>query len=360
MPAALKRLAPLTSSPGTWSMTVLINDSTVTRIVHGLCLIMLIHLLGCNSNNHAPSVDKIEVPFAIERWDRQLFSLQTKNEVKDFLESHPQYSNEFFHVDQYPHDSLAVNYLNSFLNNPGSGVLQQEIDEVYGELEKLYSELELAFKHLLYYYPDLKLPSIATAVTGFAGNDLFVSDSIIIIGLDYYLGETATFRPLDFPQYILKRYQPEYIIPSIILLMSSGFNKTNVEDNTMLAEMIHFGKAYYFAKQILPATPDSLLIGYSGEDLLNVSQNQDVIWAHFVEKKLLYETSHFIKKKYMDERPKTLEIGNKCPGRIGEWLGWEIVDKFAKEEEDLSLPFLMETSDAQKIFMQSKYKPQLP
>ena len=90
--------------------------------------------------------------------------------------------------------------------------------------------------------------------------------------------------------------------------MSSGLNKTEIEDKSMLAEMIYYGKAYYFTSQVLPHTQDSLLIGYSAEELQNINQNEDVIWAHFVEKQLLYETSHFTKKKYMDERPKN--IGN--------------------------------------------------
>jgi hypothetical protein len=252
----------------------------------------------------------------------------------------------------------VVNYLNAFISNPASSVLQQEIGSVFGELEQLSAELEQAFQYLLYYYPDTTIPRVYTAVTGFAGSDLFVSDSVIIIGLDYYLGEGATFRPLEFPQYILKRYRQEYIVPSIFLLWSSGLNKTDIEDKSMLAEMVYYGKAYYFTSQILPYASDSLVIGYSGEEISDVKQNQDVIWAHFVEKQLLYETSHFTKKKYMDERPKTLEIGEKCPGRIGEWLGWQIVKKYAREQQ-VSLRNLMELSDARQLFMQSNYKPQV-
>ena len=46
-------------------------------------------------------------------------------------------------------------------------------------------------------------------------------------------------------------------------------------------------------------------------------------------------------------------------GRIGEWLGWEIVRKYA-EVQQLGLVELMETSDARQVFMQSNYKPQVP
>jgi len=319
----------------------------------------LILLSACDGSKALPEVDHIEVSVEIERLDQQLFELQDKQQIAAFLQKHQAFSNEFLHVDQYPHDSLAVNYINGFLSNPGSQDLKSEIDQVFGDLSHLQQELEHAFKYLIYHYPDAKLPKVYTAVTGFAGNDLFVSDSVLIIGLDYYLGEGATYRPLEFPKYILQRYSPEYIVPSVLLLMSARVNNTQGEDKTMLADMIYYGKAYYFTSQLLPAVPDSVLIGYSAQEFSDALENQDVIWAHFVDKQLLYETNHFVKKKYMDERPKTLEIGDKCPGRIGEWLGWQIVKQYADETE-VSLNELMQTSDAGQIFMRSKYKPQVP
>jgi len=322
-------------------------------------LMLMTWISSCNTNDQeVPVVDGIEVEIDIKRWDHEIFELTTKEQVAGFLRENPMYNHHFLQADQYPHDSLVVNYLNAFVSNPASKVLQQEISSVFGKLEPLKGDLEKAFRYLLYYYPETTIPKVYTAVSGFAGNDLFVSDSVIIIGLDYYLGEQATHRPLEFPQYILKRYRQEYIVPSIFLLWSSGLNKTEMEDKTMLAEMVYYGKAYHFTRQILPFKPDSLLIGYSGAEIVEVNQHQDVIWAHFIEKQLLYETSHFTKKKYMDERPKTLEIGNKCPGRIGEWLGWQIVEKYTNEQQ-ISLPDLMEISDARQIFTQSNYKPQV-
>ncbi len=325
-----------------------------------LNLILIYLLASCDTGRKAlPEVDHLQVTVNIERLDQQLLQLEDKQQVYDFLQNHPVFSNEFLHVDQYPHDSLAVNYLNGFINNPAIEVLKNEIDSVFGDVNALSSELEQAFKYLLHYYPNTRIPKVYTAITGFAGNDLFVSDSVIIIGLDYYLGQGATYRPLEFPKYILKRYSPEYIVPSIVLLLSAKVNNTEIEDKSMLAEMVYYGKAYHFTKQILPEVADSLLIGYTSQEMKDVKENQDVIWAHFVDEQLLYETSHFIKKKYMDERPKTLEIGNKCPGRIGEWLGWQIVEQYV-EEQKVSLPTLMEISDSRQLFMQSKYKPQIP
>ncbi len=315
-------------------------------------------LFACDhGEERPPDVSHIQISFDVTRWDKEIFQLKEKADIGRFLQQNPLFAGEVLHTDQYPHDSLAVNYLYNFLTNPGSRVLQEEIESVFGDLKDLQQEFEEAFKYLRFYYPEAPMPKIYTVITGFAGTDLLVSDSAVVIGLEYYLGDSASYRPLEFPEYILKRYQPHNIVPSVFLLLSGKYNQTPYEDQTMLAEMIYYGKAYYFTEKMIPNTPDSIIIGYTAEDMVNISDNQDLIWAHFVENQLLYESSHFVKKKYMDERPKTLEIGNKCPGRIGEWLGWEIVARYMDENPQENLENLMANQNVQEIFRQSKYKP---
>lgn len=292
----------------------------------------------------------------VKRLEQELFSIKDKSELQKFLENYPGLSQHFFQVDQYPHDSLLINSLYKLINDPHIDTLYQETKAVFGDFKEMEADFEQAFRYIKYYYPGFEPPEVQTIVTGF-GRDLFVSDSLIIIGLDFYLGQGATYRPLDLPHYIVQRYAKEYILPSCILLMSTKYNYLNQKDNTMLADMIYYGKSFYFADRILPDVPDSLLIGYTGQELQDVNKNQMTVWAHFIENELLYEKSHFVKKKYIDERPKTLEIGDKAPGRIGVWVGWEIVKRFMEENDQVTLPQLMEIDDAQRIFTQSKYKP---
>lgn len=323
---------------------------------------LLIFYIFSSCNNVAenrPDLSDISIDIKLKRIEQELFSIKDKENLKIFLQENPILSKEFFQIDQYPHDSILINSLFELINDPHIDTLYDETMKVFGNLEEIEDQFLEAFKYIKYYYPDFEAPEIQTIITGF-GRDLYVSDSIIIIGLDFYLGEGATYRPLDLPQYILSRYEKEYIVPSCVLLMSRRFNNQNPKDHTMLADMIYYGKSYYFADRVLPETPDSVLLGYSAEELRDVGKNQQVIWAHFIENELLYEKSHFIKKKYIDERPKTLEIGDKAPGRIGIWLGWQIVNRFMEENEDVSVPQLMEIDDPQRIFTQSKYKPNLP
>lgn len=322
-------------------------------------LVLLISLLvfGCQQNRERrPDVSQISIEVEVKRLEHDLFGISSKEDLYEFLNSNKVLKEQFFYADQYPHDSILVNTLYNLINDPHIDTLYQETQATFGDLSDLEAQFAEAFRYIKYYYPDFQVPEIQTIVTGF-GRDMYISDSVIIVGLDYYIGKGATYRPIDIPQYILRRYEKEYIVPSYVLLLSSKYNKINVEDHTMLADMIFYGKAYYFASQILPDAPDSILIGYESTSIKDVNENQQIVWAHFVENELLYETSHFVKKKYLEERPKTLEIGNKAPGRIGVWLGWEIVKQYMRNHPEERLPDLMETKDAQQIFMKSRYKP---
>ena len=303
------------------------------------------------------NTDEIVVNVEIERLEREFFALASSEGVLRFMDDNPVLAEAFYQRSQYPHDSILVNKLLALSSNPYLDTVRKEVDLLFGELTDIKASFENAFKRIKYYYPDFQPPEIKTIITGLGdGSDLYISPDVIILGLDWFLGEKGTYQPKDIPQYIRKRLSKDYLVPSCILFLSDSFNATSLEDETMLAEMIYFGKAYAFTQEILPCTPDSIILGYDQQEIEGINFNQERIWAHFVEESLLYETNHFEKVKYLNERPGVPEIGDKCPGRIGRWLGWQIVQGY-QAESDIDFVGLMQETDAGKIFTQSKYRP---
>jgi len=316
---------------------------------------------SCDENNACdehPSIDTSEISISFERLENAFLSIKTKEGLENFIQQEPTVAKYFLRGNEYPNDSIMIQVLLQRLNNPHLDTLRQEVNRVFDNMTDLELQFSEAFGYVKHYYPDFIIPKIKTIATGF-DNDLYISDSLIIIGLDYYLGNNAKFRPIDFPEYILSRYQKDYIVPSCILLygISPRFNSADMKDKTMLAEMIDYGQSFYFAKKMLPCTPDSLLIWYSNKELEDTRENEDIIWAHFLDNELLYNTNTFIKQKYLSERPKTFEIGDKCPGRIGTWLGWQIINQYADRNPELSIIDLMKNNNAQEVFSKSKYRP---
>ena len=299
-----------------------------------------------------------DVTFA--RLDQQLFSSKSPDAIRAFLNQNPGVAQLYFNANGAGNDTAVVRELSDRINNPDLNKFNQQIDTLFGDMTDLRSQLAEAFTNIKKDFPDFRTPKVATIVTGFAGSDLVVTDSLIVIGLDYFAGPKANYRPpaQEFPEYILRRYAKEYIVPAIVFAISDKYNATNRQDQTMLADMVYYGKGYVFTKNMLPAVGDSLIIGYSDKQLTQTFNAQDVVWGHFIDNQLLYQTNPAVKQRYLNERPFTAEIGQACPGAIGRWLGWRIVGRYHDEHSSVNIADLMRDADARQIFEQSGYKGQ--
>jgi len=319
----------------------------VLRVVLGLVSLLIFN--ACSKTE----------PVTIQRLDQELFQPRNAKDIRRWLDDHRDVARLYFGTTQFGNDTALVNELVHRVNDKELNVLYQQTIAEFGTLGDVAGPLSEAFGAIQKNYPDFRPPRVAAMVTGFLGPDLVVTDSLIVIGLDWFAGPKAKYRPTGeaFPAYILRRYQKEYVAPAIILNISNRFNATDRNDQTLLADMVYYGKGFVFTKTVMPDTPDSLIIGYSDEQLTDTYAAQDLVWAHVIDKQLLYETNPRIKERYLGERPFTAEIGPKAPGSIGRWLGWRIVGRF-NDRQNPSLPELMKNTNARALFEQSGYKGQ--
>jgi gliding motility-associated lipoprotein GldB len=322
-------------------------------------LLISLVIFGCGEKdacNDAPDASNIPVTVTIERVEEELFKNKSKAQIRTYLQKDKLLANHFFNVNKYPNDSLIVNSLYNTLNHPSLDTVYRETQAVFGDMKDVKAQFEEAFRNIKYYYPDFYIPKIKTIITGL-NNDLYVSDSLIVIGLDFFLGPKGTYIP-NIPNYVLKRYQKQYLVSIVVSLISQKYNQVNMLDKSLLAEMIYYGKSYEFVKTMMPCTNDTIVLGYDKQEVIDCDIYESVIWANFVQNNLLFKTDHFTVNKFVGESPKTYEIGDKCPGRIGRWVGWRIIQKYRKENEAVKIQDLMKNNDAKKIFEASKYKPE--
>lgn len=303
------------------------------------------------------SEEILQVPLEvnINRMETELFEAQSKDQISWMLEAHPEFAQDYLQEDLYESREALVTDLFRISQDTSIRELIGEVLIHFEDISGIETELENALKYISYHFPDFKVPKIYTFVSGF-NIDLYVNEEIIVIGLEYFLPADHRFQPPDLPRYITRRYQKEYIVPTILVALSSKFNETNLEDNTLLAEMIYYGKAYHFVKTMMPCTPDEYIIGYSNEEIQASYANEELIWSHFIENKLLFETNPFEIRKYTGEAPFTDAISMEAPGRIGRWIGWNIVDEY-RFNNSLTINELMKEKNADLIFRQSGYRP---
>ena len=74
-----------------------------------------------------------------------------------------------------------------------------------------------------------------------------------------------------------------------------------------------------------------------------VKTNEEGVWKYFIEKKILFSTDTNLNKRFLNNAPFSkfyLQDDNQSPGRVGVWLGWQIVRSFM-QNNDVSLPELL-------------------
>lgn len=321
-------------------------------------LASLLFLIGCDGPGcrEVPDIGDVSVSITYEPLEGEMSGLASVDEAIRFLRRNKMLTDEFLHARQYPNDTILARRLFRLMDAPSIDSLFMATQKKFGDMQTIVAQFEDAYKLIRHYYPHARVPKIQSVVTGFY-NDLYISDTLVIIGLDYFLGKDSQYRPNDIPAYLVKRYEEETVTPIVLSFLANDFNRTDQRHKDLLADMVNLGKSYYFVSQVLPCAADSLIVGYSAEEMKVARENQEIIWANLIQNEMLYETSHFLKNKFVGERPNVPEISEQCPGRIGAWLGWEIVKAYMESNGDVTLVELMAETDAHKIFQQSKYRP---
>ena len=320
-------------------------------------------LLGaCQKKEKAEkSVTKIQLDFV--RVDRLFAEAKNVQTIDSLLKKHPEITVGYFQCPPEKIPFLAKD-LFSLFQNPAlrTFYLQSQEANFYGG-DRLQKELTAAFQRIFDEFPQTKTPKIRTVFSGFGGlsaefsaQNMVVTDSLIIIGLDFFMGKKGLYMPPNVYDYQIRKLEPKALVGQVILQYSAFFNQQNPEDHTLLSDMIWYGKSYAFTKKVLPNVADTLLFGYTSQELAESNAFQGEVWEHFIDQSLLFKKDELTKTKYLGERPKTPEIGPACPGSIGRWLGWVIVNHYMAQNPNINLPKLMANQEANKLFLASGYR----
>ena len=311
-------------------------------------LISFIFFLSCqNENSKEADIEAMPVKLTFDRFDLKFYN-QPPEVIPALKKDYP-----FLFPKQFS-DSVWIKRQQDSLQL----LLQDAVIEVYPDIAPLETLVSHLFKHIKYYFPSTKIPRVITLTNNVDYQIKTVySDSLLLISLDTFLGPD---HPLyeGIPNYIRKELDQKYI-PSQIIEKFSGFVIPPTEDRTFLAQLLYEGKKLFLQDLLLPHESDAIKIAYTEEELALVEENEVYIWQFFIEKQILYKTNQEWVERFLDPAPFSkfyLQLDNESPGRIGRWIGWQIVRSFRKNHPETSLEELIKMP-AQQLFNKSKYKP---
>ena len=246
----------------------------------------------------------------------------------------------------------------NFLTDTTMGFAQTNAlaQSMFADISKLQKSLNIGFSRLHYLYPEWEIPTVYLFVSGFNSSVMYY-ENIMGVGVDMYLGS-------DYPYYnqVVYNYQKQTMrkecVAGDLLNMYIAYQiPYNSKYNRLLEHMIFRGKQMFLLSQLLPDEPAWEIIGYSKEQWDWCEKYEQAIWNRIMEKRDLFKTESMVRVSYMNDGPFTAEISQESPGRLGIWVGWQIVDSYMRNNENVSIKQLIDEGDAQKILEQSFYKP---
>lgn len=236
--------------------------------------------------------------------------------------------------------------------------LFDQVNKVFGDFKETELEIESLFNHIKYYFKEFNPPRIITT-TSYVDyrNSVIVTDTIAVIALDAYLGANHEFYG-NIQKFIAANLNKEQIVVDLAGEYAIKYIYQK-QKKTLLDEMIYFGKQLYFKEVMIPFKSENERIGYSQEQLNWAVSNESYIWRYFVERELLYSTDAKLPGRFIIDAPFTKfyleEIDTESPGRLGQFIGWQIVRAYMNQN-DVTLKEMLIT-DTEDIFNNSKFKP---
>ncbi len=321
----------------------------------------LIMMAGCNNTpvRYIPTVPESRLPevkIHIKRYGQAIFNLDTNNFQQELKAIKNQY---LLFLDTDLDDPKNLKQLKDFVTDTLNRTLYNKTQKVFPNLNPVEQQLSSAYAHLKYYFPDYHIQSFYSYISGvYYEQPVMVYDTFALIGLDNYLGkDCAIYDRFMIPKYKSRWMIPEEIVPDVMREVFYQLPQKRYKPANLLDRMIYAGKMLFFLDAVMPNTPDTLKIRYTKQQWQWVQNNEKNIWAFLISQKLLFSADFKQTNKLMQDGPFTNGFAREAPSRLGEYIGWQIVSSFMKNNQEVTLEKLLNLTDAQEILNRSGYKP---
>lgn len=338
----------------------------ISMRINTLFFLLIIFSIGCTSSKD-PDVSKIKVDIPIERFDKSFFSIDTNNTaagLKELMKEHPDFYSDFMQqilgVSGSDTNKVTLDVSKIFIR--GYSPIYQSLSKQYSNVSWLQKDIQKAFQYVKYYFPDYKTSKIILFLGPLDAPGVALTGSGIAVGLHQFGGKDfSAYQSMEaqqlFPSYISRRFESQYIVVNCMKAVIEDIYPDRSGAKGLVEQMIEKGKQWWLLDKFLPATPDSLKTGFTKQQLDWCEANEGLVWNDIiVTQKDLYTKDPMAMQNYIGEAPFTQSLGPSSPGNIGQWIGWQIVKKFADKNSSMSVSDVLKT-DARKILEEAKYKP---
>ena len=322
-----------------------------------------ITLFACKAKKEIPDVSAIKISLQAERFEKDFFALDTLHldaSLQKLHQQHPGFTQDFlFNILGTTADSASKD-VPLFLRTYGT--MYKAAAQKFTNFNQVEAQVKRGLQFVHYYFPGYPVPSkLITFIGPINSYGNIITPNALAVGLQLYMGRDYPLYLTEegqqlYPLFVSRRFEPEYIPVNCIRNIIDDMYPDKSIGRPLIEQMVEAGKRLYLMDKFLPGLPDTLKIGYTQQQLTGCYESEKNIWSFFVQNDLLYNSDPNLTRDYMNDGPNTAALGDASPGNIGQFVGWQIVNKWMEKRKNLSLPNLMQTP-AKQIFDEAKYKP---
>ena len=325
-------------------------------------IIALLFWCGCSTKPPVPDVSGIRFPWAVQRFERDLFAidtLQLDSSLQRLTRQYPGFTQDFLYNILGTTPERVPQELPRFIQSYQDWSKQVPADQLLEPQLKLVKQGCAYFK---YYFPTYTLPKkLITFIGPVNGFGNILTPDALAVGLQVYMGKdfpwyrSAEVQQL-YPPYISRRFEPAYLPVNCMKNLIDDLYPDRAQGQPLVEQMVESGKRVYLLQMLLPTVADTLITGYTAAQLKACIASELGIWSFFVLNDLLFSKEVSLVRDYLGEAPGTPALGEQAPGNIGQFCGWRIVRQWMKKNAQLTPAQLLRTPAA-TIFQEAKYKP---
>lgn len=245
-------------------------------------------------------------------------------------------------------DSQVVTGIQNFYKDPFAKRAHAAIAKQFSNLNNEKQQLLNGFKHLKHHFNEGKIPSKIVFINSCFNVNSLSTTKEIAIGLDRNLDfKTDVIKELPgsyFPSWIKEAWNRDFLVRDAIcswvmthyVLPKNDVNgnaEFNWGVNCNLAEnIVRWGKILYLTKAALPEVSNAIILRYSEEDYKWAQDNEVSFWKYLVDQSLLFKKDELMVANLLNDGPFTVGLPEKGPDRLGQYLGFRLIEEYVKNK----------------------------
>jgi len=266
-------------------------------------------------------------------------SLHFESDLAKLVQQYPQFSEDYFDrilmLSSKKESNKILAFYKAYLP------IYQATTKIQAP-KKATPEIAEAFKRFHFYFPTYTLPKQIIYFIGpleTYGN--VVTKDGLAIGLQLYMGAASSWYDSEqistiYPSYISRQFAPEYMVVNSIQNILNDYDPLAINGKQLIDQMIEIGKRQYILSQCLPTASDTLLLGYTGNQIKAIKENAGDIWTFLSSQNRLFSVDPNLTSAILREAPYNDYFGKDIPGNVGKYIGYEIVKSWMSQQNGKS------------------------